>query len=65
MKHIFVLIFSLNSLSLCAQELNIGSNLGYKFIKDSQKIYRDEKNAVTFSGVFEFRPKHAIFNLNA
>jgi hypothetical protein len=65
MKNIFVLIFSLNSLSLCAQELNIGSNLGYKFIKDSQAIYRGEKNALTLGGVFEFRPKHAIFSLNA
>lgn len=55
----------MNCWSLCAQELNIGSNLGYKFIRESQEIYRDEKNAITFSGMLEFRPNHAIFSLNS
>lgn len=52
-------------MSLCAQELNLGSNSGYKFIRESQEIYRNEKNAVTFSGILEFRPKHAIFSVNS
>ena len=65
LKTILVVFFSLNYLSLCAQELNIGSNLGYKFIKESQAIYRNEKNSMTFSGMLEFRPTHTIFSVNS